>query len=69
MILKIDLLKYADKDRSVLSLKKKTLTNGRSFDLFKISLLTITSFSFDIFFDRQPKNISDQTLRNFSSMK
>ena len=68
MILKIDLLRYADKDASVLSLKKN-LTNGRSFDLFKIFLLTITSFSFDIFFDRQPKNISDQILWNFSSMK
>ena len=49
MILKIDIHRYTDKDISVLSLKKKTnakakQTKERPFDLFKIFLLTVTSF-------------------------
>ena len=56
MILKIDIHRYTDKDTSMLSLKKKPKTKQRkerSFGIFKISLLTITSFTFDIFFNRK----------------
>ena len=53
MILEIDIYRYTDKDASLLSLKKKTQTKQRSFDLFNICLSTIKFFSFDIIFNRQ----------------
>ena len=73
MILKIDFQRYTDKDASVLSLKKKNKKNKktkqtkeRSYDLFNMFLLTITSFSFDIFFDKQLQNVCVHILWNFA---
>ena len=57
MILKVNIHRYKDKDASV------------SFDLFKVFLLTINSFSLDIFFNRQLQNVCDHILWNFASLK
>ena len=66
MSLEINIHRYADKDTSLLSLKKsKNKAKERSFHLFNIFLLTITFFSFAFFSNRQLQNVFDHSLWDF----